>query len=371
MKVTVLQQDILPVLQSVSRSAGAKNLPVLANVLICAKKGQLELSATNLELGVVKSIKVDTREEGSVTVPARTFLEIVQSLPGGELELNATSDQLKILAANFSASLNGIASSEFPQIPLLSEQSILVDASLLEESLPQITFAAASDEGRPVLTGILTEIKKGNLELVATDGFRLAHKTAVLRAGDGVSFRSLIPKRTFEEVLRLISEDTGSAKERKMEISTSENQNQMVFKIGSTLVSSRLIEGQFPSWEKIIPADFIGKVTLDRAEAVRAVKLASVFARSESNLVKLETKPEKVVFTSDAKQLGEQETDVKAKTEGEAITIAFNSKYLLDALNACPGSEAVIHFSGPLSPALIKPTDDKDLEFLVMPIRLS
>ncbi len=369
MKITILQQDLLPALQAVSRSVGAKNLPVLANVLLQAEGKKLKLSATNLELGVIKEVGVEVLVEGSLTVPARTFLEVVQPLSGEKLELEGIGDHLKISTKNFTASLNGISASEFPQIPLSSEQSITIDAKLLHTSLPEITFAAASDEGRPVLTGILTEIKKDSLELVATDGFRLAHKTAQIEATNGTNFRSLIPRKTFEEVLRLIGEDAMG--EEKVEISTSENQNQMVFKIGSTLVSSRLIEGQFPTWEKIVPTQFVSKVIVDRSELIRAVKLSAVFARSEANIVKIETTKDKLKFTSEAKQIGEQETDIEAKIEGEEVIIAFNSKYLLDALNACPAEQVSIEFSGNLSPALIKPIGEKDLEYVVMPIRLS
>ena len=371
MKISVLQQDLLPALQAVSRSIGAKNLPVLANVLLQTKDGRLELSATNLELGVIKKVSVEIGEEGGITIPARTFLEVVQPLVSAKLDLESAGEQLRISTKNFSATLNGITASEFPQIPLSSDQAILVLAKILAESLPEITFAAAADEGRPVLTGILTEIKKNKLELVATDGFRLAHKTAQIEGEDGVNFRSLIPRRTFEEVMRLISEDLADSKEEKVSIATSENQNQMVFTIGQPVLSSRLIEGQFPAWEKIVPSSFVTRVMVDRAEAIKAVKLSSVFARSEANIIKIEALKDKLKFTSEAKQLGGQETDLEAQIEGELLSIAFNSKLLLDALTACPSSQLSIEFSGPLSPTLIKPVGDTTLEYVVMPIRLS
>jgi DNA polymerase III subunit beta len=372
MKISVLQQDLFPALQAVSRSVGNKNLPVLANVLLKTKDGKLELSATNLEIGIIKKINVEVLEEGAITVPARTFLEVVQPLSGSKLELEAIGDQLKIITKNFSGSLNGIAASEFPQIPVSSEQSVLVSAELLKNCLPEITFAAASDEGRPVLTGILTEIKKERLELVATDGFRLAHKTSQIEGSDGLNFRSLIPRRTFEEIVRLIGEDLADSKDEKIELATSENQNQMVFTIGQTTLSSRLIEGQFPTWEKIIPSTFVTRVVVDKGEMIKAVKLASVFARSsESNIIRVETQKNKLKFTSEAKQLGAQESEVEAQVEGEELVIAFNSKFLLDALTAAPSSQLSIEFSGALSPTLIKPIGEKDLEFVVMPIRVT
>lgn len=371
MKLKVLQQDLLPAVQAVSRSVGAKNLPVLANILLKTTENGLQLQATNLEIGVIKNIHCKVEEQGSLTVPARTFLEVISPLVGVELELIGTNDQLNITAPNFSGSLNGIPASEFPTIPLAADQSVEIETKVLQESLPQITFAAASDEGRPILTGILTEIKRNGVELVATDGFRLAHKTVSTKISEDISFRALIPRKTFEEVVRVLGEESNAQKEGKIKVSTSENQNQMIFAIGETTISSRLIEGQFPSWEKIVPTKFVSKATLERSEFIRAVKLASVFARNEANVIKIETQEKQLKLTSEAKQLGAQETEVDAQIEGEAVTIAFNSRYLLDALSACSSKQIVIEFSGDLSPALIKPVDEKDLEYVVMPIRLT
>ncbi len=369
MKIKINQQDLLPVLQSVSRSCGIRaTLPVLANILLQTENGKLKLSATNLELGVIKIVSAEVLEEGDVTVPSRTFLEIISSLPPGEISLDATPDQLKISAHKFNATLNGIPANEFPTIPLSETPGVMVDANVLKEALPEISFAAAADEGRPVLTGILTEIKKKTLELVATDGFRLAHKTTGLENTETDSFKALIPRRTLEEVARLIAEEEEAD---KIEISTSENQNQMIFKINQTILSSRLIEGQFPSWEKIIPQTSVNRAVLERADFLKAVKLASVFAKDSANVVKLSTNSKSIKLTSKTKELGGQETDIEGTIKGEEITIAFNSRYLIDALSAVPSSQVIIEFSGNLSPALIKPMGEQGLEYVIMPVRLS
>lgn len=371
MKISILQQDLLPVLQSVSRSIGAKNLPVLANVLLQTKEGFLEISATNLEVGIIKRAKADILEDGEVTIPARTLLEIVSSLPTTKIELTSSVDQLKISTNNFNATLNGIPASEFPAIPLASENAIRIEATLLQKALPEITFAAAADEGRPVLTGILTEIKKGTLELVATDGFRLAHKTAKLKGSEERTFKTLIPRRTFEEVGRLINEENKGNDNQMVEIATSENQNQMIFTIGDTQLSSRLIEGNFPTWEKIVPTKFENKTIVDRQDLLKAVKLASVFARNEANIVKIESQGTHLRVSSEAKELGGQETTVEAEIEGNTITIAFNNKFLIDALMAITTEKAQIHFSGNISPAIITPIGEEGVEYVIMPIRIS
>lgn len=375
MKFTILQQDLLPSLQAISRSVGVRaNLPVLANVLIQAENGKLKLSATNLEVGIIKVISVKTDEDGEITVPAKTLLDVVSSLSGSELVIEASGEQLKISASggsakSFNATLNGISATEFPTIPLSSEQSFKLESKVLQDSLPQITFAASSDEGRPVLTGILTEIKGGSLQLVATDGFRLAHSTTVV---DGAisDFKVLIPKRTFEEIVRLIAEE-GGASDEKLELSTSDNQNQVVFKIGNTQLSSRLIEGQFPSWEKIVPQKYENKTVVERSELLKAVKLASVFARDAANVIRLEVNSSGIKLFSEAKELGEQQTQIEATVEGSDIVIAFNSKFLIDALSAASTEQVSIEFSGNLSPALIKPIGKEGLEYVVMPIRLN
>ncbi len=372
MKFNILQQDLLPALQSVSRSIGVKStLPVLANILFQTENGKLKLSATNLELGIIKTVNAQITEGGELTVPAKTFLEIVLSLTGENLEIESDLEQLKISTKKFNATLNCISASEFPAIPLSSGKIIVLKSAVLLNSLPQITFSAASDEGRPVLTGILTEIIKGSIEFIATDGFRLAHKQAKITGLDKDSLKVLIPRRTFEEVARLINEDLGASSEENIEISTTENQNQMIFKIGSTQLSSRLIEGQFPAWNKIIPAKFENRTIIDRVGFLKACKLASVFSRSEANIIKLKTFTNKIILTSEAKEVGSQETELEAQSEGSEIQIAFNSKYLIDVLTALPQSQISIEFSGNLSPALVKPIGEEGLEYVVMPIRLS
>jgi DNA polymerase III subunit beta len=371
MKIIILQQDLLPSLQAVARSVSTKNdLPVLANILFQTDSGKLKLAATNLEIGVIKLVNAKIEDEGDITVPAKNLLEIVASLTGEEITLEAQGEQLKISTKKFTGVLNGISATEFPTIPVSAEKTISLPSQVLKTSVSEISFAAAVDEGRPVLTGILTEVKDKNLQFVATDGFRLAYKRAALTDNVSVTLKTLIPKRTLEEVVRLISEDLKDSDD-KVELSISENQNQMVFKIGQTQLSSRLIDGQFPAWEKIIPQKFETRVVLEKLDVIRAVKLSSVFARSDANIVKIETTENSLKFRSEAKELGTQETSIDAQVEGGKINIAFNSKFLQEAVNACLSSQIIIEFSGNLSPALIKPVGEEGLEYIVMPIRLS
>ncbi|MBI4039836.1 DNA polymerase III subunit beta [Candidatus Daviesbacteria bacterium] len=367
MRLTILQPDILPAIQSVSRSVGVRSqLPVLNNILLSAGSGKLKLSATNLEIGVVKEVKAEVDEIGEVSVPAKTLLEVVANLAGQKLELQASSDQLNITTPSFSSQINGVAASEFPVIPMGDDKvGVRIDPKILLESLPKITFSAAVDEGRPILTGILTEIKDKNLQLVATDGFRLAYMAhPVARAAN---FKALIPRRTFEEILRLMVEDEMD----EVIISTSENQNQMIFSFGATKLSSRLIEGNFPAWEKIIPQEFKSRIVVDRAQFLKAVKLASVFAKDGANVIKLQNLPDKLTLTSEAKELGSQKSEVEAQSEGEQLTVAFNSKFLFDVLAALTVGQVIFELSGPLSAASIKPMGQDGLQYIVMPVNLT
>lgn len=370
MKFTILQQDLLPSLQSVSRSVGVHStLPVLNNVLLSIEGKKLKIAATNLEIGVIKFIPITDETPGEVTVPAKTLVDLISGLGQSKITLESEAEVLTIESGKFKASINGISASEFPVIPLSTGVGVNFpkDAFLTSS---QILFAAAVDEGRPVLTGILTDVKDSKLDFVATDGFRLAHRQVQLASGEKErikGFKSLIPKRTFEEVLRIISEQEVD----EVNISTSENQNQVVFTLGQTIISSRLIEGQFPAWEKIIPPQIVGRALIEKDQLIKAIKLAAVFAKNEANIVVLTAKKGSLAFMSSAKEVGSQENEIEGEIEGEELKIAFNTKFLLDAVANIPTTQVMMEFSGNLSASLIKPVGEEGLEYIVMPVRLS
>lgn len=365
MKFSVLQQDLLPVLQAVARSAGVKStLPVLDNILLSTDK-KLKIAATNLEIGVIKQIDVEVESGGEITVPARTLVELISGLGQDRISLESEGDILIVRSGKVKASVNGIAASEFPAIPLSADSGVsFTKEAFLTSS--QILFASAVDEGRPVLTGILMDATDGKLDFVATDGFRLAHRRLDLPK-DQPQFRSLIPRRTFEEVLRIMSEE----EVEKVSIAASGNQNQAIFNLGNTIVSSRLIEGQFPAWGKIIPENITARALVEKEELLKATKLAAIFAKNEANIVILTAKKGLLKLESKTKELGSQENEIEGQIEGEELTIAFNTKFILDAVSNAPSSQIMIEFSGPLSAALIKPVGVEGLEYIVMPVRLS
>lgn len=365
MKFSILQQDFLPKLQAVSRSAGAHStLPVLDNILLSVEGKKLKIAATNLEIGVIKYLPVGNGEDGQITVPAKTLVELISGLGQVKIDLEAQGDILTISSGKFKAAINGISASEFPAIPLQSDKSISFPSEALKEC-SRILFASAVDDGRPVLTGILTDAKADKLDFVATDGFRLAHRQVRLPK-NSPQFKSLIPRKTFEEVLRLMAEEDVE----KVDISAAESQNQVIFTLGSTIVSSRLIEGQFPQWEKIVPSQSVARVVLEKEEFLRAIKLAGIFSKNEANILVLTAKDKVLKIKSQTKEVGSQENEVDADCEGE-IEVAFNTRFLQDAISNAPSSQIMVEFSGPLSASLIKPVGVEGLEYIVMPVRLS
>lgn len=366
MKFAILQQDLLLPIQSVSRSVGVRStLPVLDNILLSVSGKKLKIAATNLEIGVIKHVSIDEAIDGEITVPAKTLVELISGLGQTRLTLETAGEILSVSANKFKASINGISAAEFPAIPVSKEEGVSFPKEVFLTS-SQILFAAAVDEGRPVLTGVLTEVKGSGLDFVATDGFRLAHRQVLLPKGSS-PFKSLIPKKTFEEVLRIISEQEVDS----VNIAASENQNQVVFTLGQTIVSSRLIEGQFPAWEKIIPQKIVGRALVEKEGFLKAIKLAAIFAKNEANIVVLTTGKGILNLKSSAKEVGSQENEIEGEIEGEGLQIAFNTKFLLDAVSNIPTSQLMIEFSGSLSASLIKPIGEEGLEYIVMPVRLS
>lgn len=371
MKFSILATDLLPALQAVSRGVNPHaNLPVLANIYLSAKGQEIKLAATNLEIGIFKTVVGEVEEEGEITVPARTFLELISSLPAVKLDFDLSQDVLSLKSGKFKATINCLSASEFPAIPLPTGNQINFPSEVFKSSL-SILFAAAADEGRPTLTGILVFTKGGNLNFVATDGFRLAFKEIKLtpiKSGltkNQTEFKNLIPKKTFEEVLRLLDE------EEVENISITSSQNQAVFTIGKTILSSRLIEGSFPAWEKIIPTEIKTRLIIDKEELLKALKIAAVFAKNEANIITLDLKKDDLMVKSASRQLGSQEMGVEGQVEGEPLLVAFNARFLLDAITNLPTTQAMLEFSGELTPCLIKPVGQEGLQYVVMPMRLS
>jgi DNA polymerase III subunit beta len=371
MKAKVLQQDFAKALSVASRFASPKaQLPVLGNIYLKAEKGKIHVAATNLEVSIILKVGADVKEEGELTVPAKVITELLSNLSGGSVELSAEKERLSIKAANFSSVVSGMNTSDFPKIPdRLSGKIFKLSSSDVDNSLLKTLFSASVDETRPVLTGILILFEQKGITFVATDGFRLSRKTLRSKKPYPGVDKMIIPKNSLSELLRLISDRD------EISFSYSEKEGQIVFGIDDIVFSSRLIEGEFPNFEKIIPKNYDTQVTTDKEEFLRAIKLSGVFARESSNTIKLRVSDELVEVSSESSQFGEQSAQIDAKIEITSGTkdfvIAFNYKFVEDFLNSVEGDEIKVEFSGINAPGVFTDPTDKDFLHLIMPVKIS
>lgn len=369
MKISVLQENLSRGLTTVSRLVATKaTLPVLGNVLLKTDKGRLKLSATNLETGISLFLGAKIEKEGEITVPARILVELVSSLLPEKIDLEAREATLHLASGSFKADISGISASEFPKIPSFQgEPTFLFDKEELIKTLSLVSFAAAQDESRPVLTGVLLRGKIGKTLLVATDGYRLSVKNLAVRKQKEEK-DLLIPAKTLFEVCRIAQE--GQDEEKEIKMALNQELNQVLFSFPQVELSSRLLEGEFPDFEKIIPSSSKTLAEFDKEEFLRAVKIASIFAREQANIVKIKIEGGKMIISAESPQVGANQGEIEAKTEGEKLEIAFNFRFLLDFLNSPIGEEIIFEANGPLSPGVFKVKGDDSFLHIIMPVRI-
>lgn len=374
MKFKVLQEELSKALSIAVRFTNVRaQLPVLANVLISAQKNKLIVSATNLEnsISIPIGAKVDT--QGEITVPSKAFSDIVSNLASGTVSFLVDKEKLKISSANFNSTLAGMNAADFPVVPqVVGKSTFKLAVKNILEALSLVLFSASVDETRPVLTGVLLLIKPNSLQLVATDGFRLSQiKLKIFYKGKAL--KVILPKNVLSELIRLSSDDQDIKFEYKVK------ESQVVFATDGAVLASRTIEGEFPDYNKIIPKTAKITLNLDREELLRAVKLASVFARDSANVVKMRVKKDSVEIFAESSSAGNQTTSIDAKVDTELaksakskdlLEIAFNYRFLEDLLNALKCEDLHINLTDSNSPAVFTDPGDKDFLHLIMPVRL-
>ncbi|MFH1602219.1 MAG: DNA polymerase III subunit beta [Candidatus Shapirobacteria bacterium] len=370
MKIEILQEELNKALATVNRFVDSRpQLPILTNILFSTKGKKLKLSATNLNLGINLNLGAKVEKEGQIAIPAREITEFISYLSPGPLSLELINNQLVVASASNKASFVGIKPEEFPSLPQLpSKNTFSLEAKSLSQAVAEVSFAAATDETRPVLAGIYWEFLAKEYRMVATDGYRLSLKKVGLKkevASDKKKVIFLLPARSLAEVVRLTDADF-------VEVGLTKEENQVVFGLGNAQISSRLLEGEFPEFEKIIPTTSKTRVWVDKTDLHSATKTASVFAKEKANIVILEISKKEIVIRADAPQMGENQSIVAAKVEGEPLKIAFNFKFLLDFINAAPQEEnnLLLEFTQGLSPALFKIEGDDTWLQVIMPVRL-
>jgi DNA polymerase-3 subunit beta len=371
MNVSVMQENLARGLGIVSRAVSSRaTLPVLANVLLKTDNAGLTLTATNLEIGINCWVPGKVEAEGEITVPAKLLTDLVASLPNQriDLQLSAKDRTLKVTCGGSRSSIKGIDADEFPVVAAIGEApATSVDARALREALGEVVFAAATDESRPILTGVLTKLAGSEMTLAAADNYRIAVRTLALAQPVAAETSIVVPGRSLAELMRILPDA-----EQPIEITITPNKSQVLFHVEGIDLVSRLIEGQFPNYEPVIPTSHASRAVIDREAFLAGARRASIFARDSANIVKVELGGDgtsEVSITAHAADVGDNADAIEASVEGQATTIAFNARYLIDVLSNLGAEEAALELSGPLAPGVVRGIGKGDYVHVIMPVR--
>src|SRR5919199_1245747 len=376
MKVSCLQENLAKGLSVVGRAVATRStLPVLGNILMATDEGRLKLAATNLEIGITHWIGAKVEDDGAITVPARQLTDYVNSLPPDriDMELNSRTQTLHLKCARYDANIKGVDASEFPIIPTIGEDvsKITIEPDLLREMVEQATFAAATDDSRPVLTGVFAKFDKNEVTFAAADGFRLSVRRAVLSSTLDQPISVIIPARALSEVSRITGDQ-----EQPIEIAITANRSQVLFHLANTDVVSQLIDGNFPDYNQILPKSFATRTVMSKADLQSAVRAASVFARDASNIVRLNIAPSndmgggRVVVAATSAEMGDNVGEIDATVDGDPIEIAFNARFMQDVLNVLHDQQVALETTSSASPGVVKPVGRDDFTHVIMPMHI-
>jgi DNA polymerase-3 subunit beta len=362
-------------LSLVSRAVSPRStLPVLSNVLIATDEGRLRLSATNLELGITCWIGAKIEEEGSTTVPARTFVDLVATLPVEQvsLNLNAQTQTLNVRAGSSNTDIKCIDAQEFPPLPVPEmEGALQLNVADFKEMIAQVVFAASVDEARPVLMGVLVTVEKDTITMAAADGFRLSVRKGTLSQPAAQPLTAIIPARALTELGRVVSDGN-----EMIAMVLPKGRGQVVFHMKDVEVSSQLIDGTFPDYQQIIPRSHKSRTILSTPALLKACKQAEIFAREGSNVARLDIKssgdlePGAVEISAQSEETGSNETIVAATIEGIGLLIAFNVKYMREVLEVIKSPNVALETSAPNAPGVIRPVGDDNFLHVIMPMHL-
>ena len=373
MKLSCLQENLSKGLGIVGRAVATRTtLPITNNILLADDEGRLKLVATNLEMAITCWIGAKIEEEGAITVPARLLTEFVSSLPSDKMEINL-SPQTKTLGlkcARFEARISGVDAKDFPPIPKIDDGvTTKVEVDALHQGINHVIFAAATEESRPVLTGVNAKFEGDVLTLAAADGFRLAVYKLPLAEPVGQNTEVIIPARTLAELSRLMGDQ-----EEPVEIMLNTQKSQILFRLKNTELVSQLVQGTFPNYDQLIPQNYNTRMVVNVAEFLRATKTASIFARDGSGIVRLvitpgsQLTPGKITISARSEEIGDDVGEVDATVDGEEAKIAFNGKYLADVLSVLHEEQVALETTNPSSPGLIRPVGTDNYIHVVMPM---
>lgn len=366
MKFEVLQENLREGLASTLRSISSRpQLPVLSNVLLDCRRDGLYVAGTDLELGVLVKVGAKVEERGRVTVPARIFSEFVLSLPAGKIIISLKKEILVVKSGSFKSEFQTISAEEYPSLPEFASASkgFKVKRQAFAEAMSKVVYSSAKDSMRPVLTGVLFSFGKSTLEIVATDGFRLATQKIRKASGELPKENIVVPSRALAEVLKVSSGD-------EVSIAILRESNQVVFAQGDTLLVSQLLDGNFPDYTKIIPKDYSTEILVSKDELMQSVSTGLVFARDNSNVLQWKIVESELEISSESPQQGSSSSRIEVEQSGDDNDIAFNGKFLVDFLQTVKEERVWLGMSEKLSPGSFRGEGDKDFLYVVMPINL-
>ena len=371
MKLSCLQENLSKGLSNVGRAvATTTTLPITKNILIATDDSRLKLVATNLEMAISCWIGAKVEAEGAITLPARILTEFINSLPNEKVEMALNQRTLQLKSGRFEAKINGIEASDFPPIPQVADGiSTKIEAEVLHQAITQVSFAAATEESRPVLTGVHMEFDESKLTLAAADGFRLAVYTAATLESVKEKTAVIVPARALNELNRFLSDG-----EEQIEIVINKQKSQALFKLKNIEMVSQLIQGNFPNYSQLIPQSYESRAVIEVADFLRATRMASVFARDGSGIVRLIVTPGgeatagKVAISARAEEIGENVGEIDAMIDGGEAKIAFNARYLSDVLAVIRQKQVALETTTPSSPGVLRPVGIDNYVHVVMPM---
>jgi len=383
-RVSCLQENLSRGLNIVGRAVSPRStLPVLGNILLATDEGRLKLAATNLEIGIVCWIGAKVEDDGAVTAPARLLSEFVSQLPAEriDMDLSVRTLMLNLKCARYDTNIKGIDASEFPIIPTSDGAEVIrIEAETLRKMINQVAFAAATDESRPTLTGVNARFNDKRLTLAATDGFRLAVRSTELATAAPEKSEVIIPSRALTELSRIIGLLPKTEGEAQMvEITIASARNQILFHLPDVDMVSQLIDANFPNYEAIIPKSFATRTIIDTQAALRALRVANLFARDSSNIVRFQMTPghdgapASLTMTATSAESGDNLANLDVIIEGPEGEIAFNGRYMLDVLNVIDEPQIALETTRASAPGVVRPVGVGPEEFtcVVMPMHIS
>ncbi len=371
-KLTTQQEDLQRGLNTVGRAVATRStLPQTSHIYLATDGGRLKLAATNLEIAITAWVSATVEDEGAITIPARLLTEFIASLPTVEVALTVAprSKQAQIVAARNDATISGMDAEDFPPIPTIdSGETIRLEPAALREAIEHTVLVAATDESRPVLTGVDLKIEEGQITMAASDGLRLAVYTMDIAEAPSDVLEIIVPGRALVELGRLLADQ-----EEPVTLQVNSTRSQVLFRLSDVELTAQLIQGTFPSYTQLIPSEYQTRATVDAAEFLREVRTAAVFARDGSGIVRLVVspgngEPGKLTLSARAEEQGEHQGEMDASVDGEEARIAFNSRYLQDVLQVLGGGQLALESTGPSNPGVFRPVGREDYVHVIMPM---